>query len=112
MGFWPTQRASPIYCEHGRAAVELVGVMTRRFLPDCSYSFHEASGEGTLRGLEEKKDMGNKCARMWDRRHIREGCHRVLSAHVRFMMRISREAGKHSGVFVSSHVWARPGVER
>lgn len=86
--------------------------MMGRFLPDCSYLLYEICGKGTLRGLKEKKGMGNKGARMWERRHIREGCHTVLSVHLRFRMRISREASEHSCVFISNHVRARPGVER
>lgn len=56
--------------------------------------------------------MGNKCARMWARKHNREGCHIMLSANLTFMLRISREAREPSCVFILSSVQARPGVER
>lgn len=86
--------------------------MMGRFLPDCSCFLYEVCGKGTLRGLKEEKGIGNKGARMWERRHSREGCHTVLRVHLRFRMRMSREASVHSCVFISSHVRARPGVGR
>lgn len=86
--------------------------MMERFLPDGSCFLQEVCDEDNLKGLEEKKDVGNKCARMWERKHNREGCHRMLSANLTFMVRISREAREPSGVFISSSVQARPGAER
>lgn len=45
--------------------------------------------------------MGNQCVRMWERKHTREGCCDVES-HLRFMVKMSREARGHSCGFISS----------